>query len=90
MLITRFSSLRSFLDARGYSYVQLSFPPSALCTDNAAMIAWTGMEMFEDGWETELTCDAIRTWSVDPAAEDKGILGANGWKIGRTDRKMRN
>ncbi|KAH0542566.1 hypothetical protein FGG08_003071 [Glutinoglossum americanum] len=41
--------LRSFLDARGYSHVQIASPPPALCTDNAAMIAWVGMEMFEAG-----------------------------------------
>ena len=73
------SSLRSFLAARGFPDVKLVFPPTALCTDNAAMIAWTGMEMYEHGWETVLKCRALKKWSIDPCAEDGGILGIDGW-----------
>ena len=72
--------LRSFLDVRVYSHIRLSFPPPALCTDNAAMIAWTGMEMYEAGWESDLGIQAVRKWSIDPTAEDGGILGLDGWK----------
>lgn len=43
------------------------------------MIAWTGIEMYEAGWESELSCKAIRKWSIDPAAEDGGILGMDRW-----------
>ena len=60
--------------------MKLSFPPVELCTDNAAMIAWTGYEMFHAGYESELSCRAIRKWSLDSSAEDGGILGVNGWK----------
>ena len=74
-------SLRSFLDVRGFSHVQLSTPPPALCTDNAAMIAWTGMEMYEAGWQSELSCRALRTWSIDSGAVDGGISGVDGWKF---------
>ena len=72
--------LRSFLDVRGFSHIRLSFPPPALCTDNAAMIAWTGMEMYGAGWESDLGIQAVRKWSIDPAAEDGGILGLHGWR----------
>ena len=72
--------LRTFLDARGFSHVRLIVPPSYLCTDNAAMIAWAGMEMYEAGWETELSVQARRKWSIDVNAEDGGILGAEGWR----------
>ena len=72
--------LRSFLDIRGFSHVKLSLPPPELCTDNAAMIAWTGMEMYEAGWESDLGIQAVRKWSIDPGAEDGGILGLGGWK----------
>ena len=72
--------LRQYLDSRGWQKIRLIFPPPRLCTDNAAMIAWAGMEMFEAGWETDLSCKALRKWSVDPNALDGGILGANGWK----------
>ncbi|KAL9010862.1 MAG: hypothetical protein Q9173_004250 [Seirophora scorigena] len=72
--------LRSFLDIRGYSQIRLLFPPPSLCTDNAAMIAWTGIEMYEAGYESDLGCKALRRWSIDPNADDGGILGASGWQ----------
>ena len=72
--------LRAFLDARGFSHVGLVFPPPYLCTDNAAMIAWTGIEMFEAGWESDLSIQARRKWAIDAEAEDGGILGVDGWK----------
>ncbi|KAL8940406.1 MAG: hypothetical protein Q9211_002295 [Gyalolechia sp. 1 TL-2023] len=72
--------LRSFLNVRGYTHIRLVFPPPPLCVDNAAMVAWTGIEMYEAGYESELSCKAIRKWSIDPNAEDGGILGADGWK----------
>ena len=52
--------LGSFLTARGFPKIKLIFPPVELCTDNAAMIAWTGMEMYENGWESDLSCTALR------------------------------
>ena len=73
--------LRSFLDVRGYGHIELIFPPMELCTDNAAMIAWAGIEMFETGYETDLGCHALRKWSMDPNAEDGGILGVGGWRV---------
>lgn len=39
------------------------------------MIAWTGMEMYESEWESELKCRALRKWSLDADAEDGGVLG---------------
>ncbi|SLM34379.1 probable o-sialoglycoprotein endopeptidase [Lasallia pustulata] len=72
--------LRSFLDVRGFSHMQLSFPPPSLCTDNAAMIAWAGIETFEAGWESKLDMTALRKWSLDPRAGDGGILGVGSWK----------
>lgn len=73
-------SLRAYLDARGYTGVALVFPPLELCTDNAAMIGWAGIEMYEAGWESELSCQSLNKWSLDPAAPDGGILGVGGWK----------
>ena len=72
-------SLRYFLAARGFPNLNIVFPPIALCTDNAAMIAWTGMEMYGLGWESELRCRALKKWSIDPDASDGGILGADCW-----------
>lgn len=70
---------RTLLDQNGHSEMRLIFPPPKYCTDNAAMIAWTGIEMFEAGWRTELSAMAIRKWSIDPSAEDGGIMGVGGW-----------
>ncbi|KAM0715955.1 hypothetical protein Q7P37_008469 [Cladosporium fusiforme] len=73
--------LRAILDARGYSHIKVAFPPPNLCTDNALMIAWAGMEMYMSGYETTLDVTPIRKWSMDPRAEDGGILGAEGWLL---------
>ena len=72
--------LRSMLDARGNSSIKLCFPPPELCTDNALMIAWAGMEMYDVGYESDMSIRPLRKWSMDSAAEDGGILGVGGWK----------
>ncbi|KAI9646450.1 Mitochondrial tRNAs modification protein [Ciborinia camelliae] len=71
--------LRAILDVRGHESMRLLFPPPIFCTDNAAMIAWTGMEMWEAGWRSELDILAARKWAIDPRTEG-GILGIGGWK----------
>ncbi|KAK7951140.1 glycoprotease family protein [Apiospora aurea] len=71
--------LRSMLAVRGFGHLEINAPPPALCTDNAAMIAWTGMEMFEAGYRSQLDILAMRKWPVDSKAEGGGILGASGW-----------
>ena len=71
--------LRSTLAARGYGHLEIMAPPPYLCTDNAAMIAWAGMEMFEAGWESDLDMLAIHKWPMDPE-HGLGILGAPGWR----------
>jgi len=71
--------LRAMLDARGYAHIKAIFPPPNLCTDNALMIAWAGMEMYTTGYQSTFDITPIRKWSMDPRAEDGGILGAEGW-----------
>lgn len=71
--------MREFLDIRGFNHVQLCFPPIEFCTDNAAMIAWAGIEMWEAGWRSDLSIKPIRSWSMDPQSTDGGILGVEGW-----------
>ncbi len=71
--------LRSILDARGLGHIKLAFPPIELSTDNALMIAWAGIEMYDAGWRSSLDIGPIRKWSLDPTAPDGGILGAPGW-----------
>ena len=72
--------LPRYLAARGFPGIRLVCPPVSLCTDNAAMIAWAGVEMWRAGWESEVSVKALRKWSLDPKAEDGGILGVEGWK----------
>ncbi|KAB2574224.1 putative glycoprotease family protein [Lasiodiplodia theobromae] len=57
--------LSTFLAARGFQDVKLVYPPPELCTDNAAMIAWAGVEMFRAGHTTPLVCRALRKWSLE-------------------------
>ncbi|KAK0669402.1 putative glycoprotease [Cercophora samala] len=75
--------LRSVLDRRGWPDVRLAAPPVSLCTDNAAMIAWAGMEMFEtEGVETDLGVRSIRSWSLDESLGEegtRGVMGVDGW-----------
>lgn len=85
--------LKSWLTTRGYPDVKLNCPPPSLCTDNAAMIAWAGCEMYEQGWRSDLSISARRKWPLGPRegstregnlsdqGEDQviGVLGINGW-----------
>ncbi|KAI1963504.1 Mitochondrial tRNAs modification protein [Ophidiomyces ophidiicola] len=71
--------LRLFLDVRGFEDIDIVAPPMYLCTDNAAMIGWAGIEMFEAGWKSDLKCRALKKWALDSRADDGGILGPEDW-----------
>lgn len=43
-------------------------PPLALCTDNAAMIAWAGIEQFRLGHRDDSSLSARSRWPLDEAA----------------------
>lgn len=54
-------------------------PPLALCTDNAAMIAWAGIERFRTGARDDMTLQARPRWPLDqraPAMLGSGKKGA--------------
>ena len=44
------------------------FPPINLCSDNAAMIAWAGIERFRIGLFDKLDFPAKARWSLDKKA----------------------
>ena len=44
------------------------FPPINLCSDNAAMIAWAGIERFKLGFSDKLDFPAKARWPLDEKA----------------------
>ena len=55
----------------GYKFTA---PPLSLCTDNAAMIAWAGLERFALGHSDDLGLSARSRWPLDEAA--KPLIGS--------------
>ncbi|RKF18215.1 tRNA (adenosine(37)-N6)-threonylcarbamoyltransferase complex transferase subunit TsaD [Altericroceibacterium spongiae] len=60
------SALERIAEQHTISFVA---PPLSLCTDNAAMIAWAGLEHFELGHNDPLEIAARPRWPLDPDAE---------------------
>ncbi|MEP2782456.1 MAG: tRNA (adenosine(37)-N6)-threonylcarbamoyltransferase complex transferase subunit TsaD [Pseudoruegeria sp.] len=59
--------------------VQFLAPPLKLCTDNAAMIAWAGIEQYDLGRRDDLSLSARPRWPLDkrsPALTGSGKKGA--------------
>ncbi len=55
-------------------------PPLALCTDNAAMIAYAGSELFVAGHRSDMTLKARPRWPLDPGAAPLVGSGKKGAK----------
>jgi N6-L-threonylcarbamoyladenine synthase len=69
-------ALTTVAASAGYA---LHVPPPALCTDNAAMVAWVGAERLVRGWTDGPEIAARARWPLDPDATPAlgfGRLGA--------------
>lgn len=62
-------ALENLAAQRGLRFVA---PPLNLCTDNAAMIAWAGIERFSRGLSDDINFPVHARWPLDPAATGKG------------------
>lgn len=54
--------------------VRFLAPPMALCTDNAAMIAWVGLELYRSGHKDDMSLAARPRWPLDKTS--KAMLGS--------------
>ncbi len=54
---------------------KLYAPPLNLCSDNAAMIAWAGIERLKKGMTDTLDVKARPRWPLDPSAEPRHGAG---------------
>ncbi len=58
-------NLQEVCKSMGFKYI---FPPSELCTDNAAMIAWAGIERYQKKLIDDVTFTARPRWPLDEKA----------------------
>ncbi|MCT8158616.1 tRNA (adenosine(37)-N6)-threonylcarbamoyltransferase complex transferase subunit TsaD [Pseudoruegeria sp. SHC-113] len=70
------SALEALCESQGVRFLA---PPLKLCTDNAAMIAWAGIERFASGAADDMALAARPRWPLDnrsPALLGSGKKGA--------------
>jgi N6-L-threonylcarbamoyladenine synthase len=62
------NALKNLADSHSMEFVA---PPLELCSDNGAMIAWTGIERLKKNMIDTLDVAARPRWPLDPASEKK-------------------
>ncbi len=65
-------ALKTLAESRDMEFIA---PPLNLCSDNGAMIAWTGIEKLTKGERDPLDVAARPRWPLDPTAEAKTGAG---------------
>ena len=76
-----FRSIRTGLErVAAEAGVRFTAPPLALCTDNAAMIAWAGIERARLGHRDGFDLPARPRWPLDEAAAPMLGSGRRGVK----------
>jgi N6-L-threonylcarbamoyladenine synthase len=71
------TALEQIADENGLAFTA---PPLALCTDNAAMIASAGLELFQTGAQDDLTLSARPRWPLDTSSAPMLGSGKKGAK----------
>lgn len=72
-------AVRAALEAlAGSSGLRFVAPPLSLCTDNAAMIGWAGLERLRLGYSDPLDFAARPRWPLDPEAQPARGAGVKG------------
>ncbi len=66
------AGLETLADRHGMRFIA---PPVSLCSDNGAMIAWTGVERMKKGMTDSLSVAARPRWPLDPQAPDRKAAG---------------
>lgn len=69
--------LQDVAHEQGFSFIA---PPLKYCTDNAAMIAWAGLEQFAKGARDDMTLAARPRWPLDQSAQPMLGSGKKGAK----------
>jgi N6-L-threonylcarbamoyladenine synthase len=64
------AALEETAEKNGMAFVA---PPLALCTDNAAMVAWAGVERLQLGLSDGLDAPARPRWPLDAAPEKSPV-----------------
>lgn len=65
-------ALQKLTESKGMDFLA---PPMELCSDNGAMIAWTGIEKLQRGLSDPLDIAARPRWPLDPSAEKRPGAG---------------
>ena len=68
------SNLQQVCKEMNFEYI---FPPANLCTDNAAMIAWAGIERYKKNLVDDITFSAKPRWPLDEKAPFLKGAGVN-------------
>lgn len=69
----------SMLQAHGFDNMTVTAPKPDLCTDNAQMIAWAGLKMYEAGWTTGISFLPQGEWPIEEI-----ITGVDCWRRNRS------
>ncbi len=70
-------ALQAVADEQGFAFLA---PPLKYCTDNAAMIAWAGLERFAEGHVDDMSLSARPRWPLDRKAAPMLGSGKKGAK----------